>query len=187
MLQASKPYFQFCIFRGSLRDVKGDSATIIVLFLLLSLLELYPLVSLFTESELASKLLEHRVAIWLLGLVWHVAAVAMIFALLKFKQLVSRFRKTLASYFGVFILFQLMGLLLQLLSHAALPTPIRTLLVFLWFSWSCSVFGFVFGSALDLKFYQGVVVALFVNVLSYVSAFILIAVLFSDQLLEIFH
>ena len=185
MLQASKTYFRFCIFRGSLRDVKGDSTTTIVLFLLLLLLELNPLVSLFTDSERASKLLEHRATIWLLALTWHLAAVAMIFVVLKWKQRVSRLRETLASYFGVFILFQLMGIFLQLTSHAALPTLMRTILVFLWLSWSCGVFGYVFGSALELKFYQGIVVALAVNILSYVLAFALIAVLFSDTLVEI--
>lgn len=186
MLQTTITCFQFCIFRGSVRTVKGDYATILTFLLLLVLLELYPLVALFTEPDLASKLLQHRMTIWLLALMWHGLAVLMIFALLKLKNMVSLFRGTLAAYFGVFVLFQLMGVLLQFIGLETLPSGIRTLLLLVWFSWSCCVFGYVFGSALSIKFYLGVIVALLVNVVSYVLAFVVIGSIVSKELLEIF-
>ncbi|MXZ56548.1 MAG: hypothetical protein F4077_09365 [Gammaproteobacteria bacterium] len=186
MLRATMTCFQFCIFRGSVRTVKGDNATIVTFFLLLILLELYPLVALFPHSEIASQLLQHRTAIWLLALVWHGLAIVMIFALLKMKHSMSQFRGTLASYFGVFLLFQLVGLLLQLLSQGTLPSGIRTLVLIVWLSWSCCVVGYVFGSALSIKFYQGVVLAFLINVVSYVLAFVVIGSILSNELREIF-
>jgi len=100
--------------------------------------------------------------------------------------MVSLFRGTLAAYFGVFVLFQLMGVLLQFIGLETLPSGIRTLLLLVWFSWSCCVFGYVFGSALSIKFYLGVIVALLVNVVSYVLAFVVIGSIVSKELLEIF-
>ena len=187
MLQAFKSCSQFCIFRGTLRDVEGDNTTIVIFIVLLLLLELNPLVSLFTSSEIASKLLEHRIIIWLLALVWHAGVIVLIFLSLKLRHLVNRLRSLLVSYFGVFVLFQLMGLLLQLLDRALIPTVMQTVLSFVWLTWGCGVFGYVFGSALDIKLYQGVIVALAVNVLSYFAAFVLIALVFSDQLMKIFQ
>ena len=175
-----------CVFRGSVRTVEGDNATILTFFLLLMLLELQPLVSLFTDSELASELLKHRTTIWLLALVWHGLATVMIVALLKLKHSLSRFRGTFASYFGVFILFQLMGVLLQLLHLAPVPSVIQNLLLLVWLSWSCCVFGYVFGSALSIKFFQGVFVAFLVNFVSYVLAFVVIGSIVSSELLKIF-
>lgn len=166
-----------------MRDVEGDNATIITFLLLLVLLELQPLVSLFTDSELALKLLEHRMTFWFLSLVWHGLAIVMIFVLLKLKHSASLFRGTLASYFGVFVLFQLVGVLLQLLDQGTVPSVIQTLLLFVWLCWSCCVFGYVFGSALSIKFYQGLVVAFLVNTVSYVIAFVLIGPIISDELL----
>ena len=160
---------------------------IVIFVLALMILELNPLISLFTSVEIASKLLEHRFIIWLLAIVWHAGAIVLIYLSLKLTQLVDRFRSTLMSYFGVFVLFQLLGLLLQLLDRASLPTAIQAVLSLVWLTWSCGVFGYVFGSALDIKLYQGVIVALVINVLSYFGAFGLTALLFSDQLMEVFQ
>lgn len=182
MWEDSKTCLHFCIFQGSVQDVRAAQTTIGTFFLLLLLMELYPLVPLFTGSELASKLMEHRFVIWFLAFLWHVVAILLIFALLRLKHLENRLRGTLASYFGVFILIQFMGLLLRLLSTTSLPAGIQTLLLFCWLFWSCCVFGYVFRSALDVKYYQGVLVALLVNLLSYVLAFIVIALFFSQQL-----
>ena len=187
MWSDSRTCLHFCYFQGSVQDVKAANTTIGTFFLLLLLLELYPLVPLFTRSDLASKLLEHRTIIWFLALLWHAIAILVIFALLRLKHLMNRLRGILTSYFGVFILIQFMGLLLRLLSTTNLHTGIQTLLVFCWFSWGCCVFGYVFGSALGIKFYQGVIVALLVNLLSYAAAFIVVALLFSQQLQAVFQ
>lgn len=151
------------------------------------LLELNPLISLFTDTELTLIQWDLRLTVWLLAFLWHLLAAMLIFALLKFKQLDHRFRRTLESYFGVFILFQLAGVFLQLIPLVSVPNVIQTFMLIVWLSWSCCVFGYVFGRALDLKFYQGAVVALLVNALSYFLAFLVIALPFSNQLVELFH
>ena len=151
------------------------------------LLELNPLVSLFVDADLTPMPWDVRLAIWLLAFLWHVLAASMIFGLLKLKQLVNRFRRTLTSYVGVFILLQLMGIFLQLVALMSFPAVIQKLMLIVWLSWSCCVFGYIFGRALNLKFYQGIVVALLVNLLSYTLAFIVIALPFSNQLGEFIH
>lgn len=186
VLIATRTCLQFIVFRGSVRNVQGDNVTILTFLLLLVLLELYPLVSLFVDAELASELFEHRTTIWLLALLWHGLAMVMIFAVLKLKDSGNRFRGTLASYFGVFIFFQLVGVLLQLLSQGTLHSGVRTVLLFVWLSWSCCVFGYVFGSALSIKLYQGILVALLINFVSYVLAFVVIGSILSGELLELF-
>ena len=125
--------------------------------------------------------------IWLMAFVWHAVAIVLIFVVLKLKHRLHRFRITLQSYFGVFVLFQLVGMLLQLLSRASFPAAIQTVLSLAWLTWSCGVFGYVFASALDIKLYQGVLFALAVNVLSYFAAFVVIALLFAHQLMEVFR
>lgn len=185
MIETCKTFLQLCVFRGSIGDSRGDNIALVSVFLVLMLLELSPLVSLFSNNEVVSISVHQRGVIWLLAFLWHMITVVFIFAVLKFKQLVEKVRQTVASYFGVFILIQIIGQSLLLLKLSSVPSQIQTLLLFTWLSWSCGVFGFVFRSALGTSLIQGFIVALLTNILSYTVALGIVSVLFFDTVMKI--
>ena len=152
---------------------------------MLMLLELNPLNSLFSNTEIITLNWEDRLIMWLLAFVWHAIVASILFTLMKFKHLGSKFRPALAAYFGVFILLQVMGVFLQLISLKLIPNALQKIMLIVWLSWGFGVFGYVFRNALEVKFYQGVVVALVVNTLSYALAFIAVALPFSSQLMPL--
>ena len=185
MLRSIKHFAKLCVFRGNPADVDGRTLTLVVLFFILVVL--YSGLGLATgwmsstESYTSGQNIFDEV-VRVFGTICKQLVVALfIYVILQVRSAPQNFRQTFSSYLGVSIIIALLSLVLivatvlmsspRLLS-ALFNVPVRHLpvtgsiltvvsLVYLVSTvWKILAFGYILYKSMEVKFWQGGVVAI---------------------------
>lgn len=167
--QMFQPIFRLLLFRGSPTDVSGNVTTIATFAILLLALIWLTLPTAGGSDLEPDVIADVRSVFMVIPLVAYVVGALLILTALNVFQDSSRIPKTLASCFGLLLLFQAGNFFLDLLFRF-LPS----VLGFIFFVvdtalmiWFIGAAGYVFQHAFNLKLYQGVLAVLFILFLSF--------------------